>query len=194
MVGAAVKSARPQASALAFVILAMLAAGSGCGRPSTLSERSAVPRASNSFVIVERSAPSQVRIGPYRPGHSHHFAKAVQVFGKPSSWGLDGNLCVVRWRRLGLDLEFRTTGVCEPPRLKGLAGWCGVSAYTPRWRSEGGLRVGDAVARLHRLYPRAELDDSPPRPPTWRLSPERGLSADVWGGRVVALHLVGYCI
>jgi hypothetical protein len=152
-------------------------------------------RAGSDFVVVGTGPESQRRIGPYRYAHSRQdYARAARVFGKHSSWGLKSNLCVVRWRRLGLDLEFRVDGSCTPPQLRGLGGWCGAKMYTPRWRTKEGLRVGDPEARLHRLYRRATFFDAPPNPPRWFLTADRALSAEVWGGTVVALRFWGTCV
>jgi hypothetical protein len=152
-------------------------------------------RVADDFVVVGTGPESQRRIGPYRPARSRQdYARAVRVFGKPSSWGLDSNLCVVRWRRLGLDLEFRVDRRCTPPRLQGLGAWCGATMHTRRWRTKEGLRVGDSEARLHALYRKTKLLDAPPNPPTWFLSADRRLSAEVWGSTVAALRLWGTCV
>jgi hypothetical protein len=147
------------------------------------------------LVVVGTGPESQRRIGPYRPARSRQdYARAVRVFGKPLSWGLGSNLCVVRWRRLGLDLEFRVDRSCTPPQLRGLGSWCAAKMHTRRWRTKEGLRVGDPEARLHSLYRRATFLDAPPDPPRWYLSADRRLSAEVWGGIVVALRLRGTCV
>jgi hypothetical protein len=152
-------------------------------------------RSGGDFVIVATGPEPQRRIGAYRHADSRQdYARAVQVFGKPSSWGLRWNLCVVRWRRLGLDLEFRVDGSCSPPKLRGLAGWCGATVHTARWRTKEGLRVGDSEARLRSLYPRAKFSDVPPNPPTWTLTPAGRLIAEAWGGAVTALRVFGTCV
>ncbi len=151
--------------------------------------------AADDFVVVGTGPQSQRRVGPYQPARSRRdYAKAVKVFGRPSSWGLNANLCVVRWRRLALDLEFRVEGNCRPPRLRGLGAWCSARMYSRRWRTEEGLRVGDSERRLHSLYRWAKLFDAPPNPPTWFLTSDRKLAAEAWGGTVVALRLWGTCV
>jgi hypothetical protein len=58
--------------------------------------------------------------------------------------------------------------------------------------------VGDPESRIRELYPRARFRDRPPNPPTWSLIRQRRpspigvidtLTAEVWGGYVVALRV-----
>ena len=170
-----------------------LLAGVGIGVGDT-ANTARLLRAADDFVVVGTGPESQRRIGPYRSARSRQdYTKAVAVFGKASSWGLNSNLCVVRWRRLALDLEFRVDGSCSPPRLRGLGSWCAATMHSRRWRTKEGLRVGDSERRLHSLYRRAKLVDVPPNPPIWFLTADRKLAAEVWGGTVVALRLWGRC-
>ena len=166
----------------------------GCTRAETV-DTVRPAHAGNDYVVVGTGPALQRRIGAYRPADSRRdYARAVRVLGQPSSWGLRSNLCVIRWRQLGLDLEFRVDRSCSPPKPpRGLASWCGATIYTARWRTKEGLRVGDAETRLRGLYPGAKFSDAPPNPPTWTLTPERRLTAEVWGGAVVALHVSGTC-
>ena len=96
-----------------------------------------------------------------------------------------------RWRRLGLDLEFRVDRSCSPSKLRGRASWCAATIYTARWRTKKGLRVGDTASRLRSLYPHAKFSDVPPN--TWTLTREGRLTAEARGGAVVALHVFGTC-
>jgi hypothetical protein len=59
-----------------------------------------------------------------------------------------------------------------------------------------GLRVGDGVARLRSLYPRARLRDAPPEAPTWVLvtapgdgGPHDVLTATVRAGRITGITI-----
>lgn len=190
-------------SALLATVAATLA---GCGETRDPSTAVRVPFASGDSVIVASGPDSQRRIGPYRYLQGGGpYAKAVQAFGQPSSRGTDNpiesNLCTVRWRRLGLDLEFFRKGRrgCSPDNL---GSWCGATVYTRQWQTKEGLRVGDREARMLGLYPRPRFSDLPPRPPFWSLIRDRvpapigeydSLGVDVWGGYVVAIQLSGGC-
>jgi hypothetical protein len=67
--------------------------------------------------------------------------------------------------------------------------------WGPHWHTVKGLRIGDAAARVKRLYPQATRHGKPPQLSywlaTWRLEPDTPLSplveAQVRGGRVSAL-------
>jgi hypothetical protein len=172
----------------------VLAFVDGVGADETASPARTL-RTESDFVVVGTGTEARRRVGPYRPAHSRQdYARAVRVLGKPSSWGLNSNLCLVRWRRLALDLEFRVDGSCTPPKLRGLADWCSATMHSRRWRTKEGLRIGDSERRLRRLYRRAKLADVPPNPPIWFLTAERKLAAEVWGRTVVALRVWGTCV
>jgi len=67
------------------------------------------------------------------------------------------NSCLVSWLRIGLTVDFGTIG--SDPANPCVRGGAFVATVTSRsaWRTALGLRVGDTVQRLHRLYPRATL-------------------------------------
>jgi len=190
-------------SLLLGITFAVLGSSStGCGE-SGATQRAAGPSALDEFEIVVTGPDSGRRIGLYRYGSAGSYRAAVQAFGEPSSRGTDNpiqsNLCTVRWRRLGLDIGFATSAPrpCRPTR-RGQGAWYGSTVYTRQWHTELGLRVGDRVARIRQLYPRARFRDVPPRPPFWSLVRERRpspigvtdiLIAEVWGGLVVAIRV-----
>jgi hypothetical protein len=147
------------------------------------------------------------RIGSYRYWPPASYQAAVTAFGRPSSKGTDvpdSNLCTVRWLPLGLDMGFASVpGACTAANLKRSV-WFGATIHTRRWRTALGLRVGDSLTRLSRLYPTARLSKRlsvPPFDPTWSLvrrpDPDVGfrdhLTATVWAGRVTSISLpAGY--
>jgi hypothetical protein len=65
------------------------------------------------------------------------------------------NLCLVTWPRIGLTVNFGLVGNDSRDRCK--AGAALVVTITSRgpWKTTAGLRIGDSVAQLQRLYPRA---------------------------------------
>jgi hypothetical protein len=151
----------------------------------------------NDFTVVMKE-----RAGPYRYiealNRGRSYGAAIAAFGTPSNRGseFNSNLCTLRWASIGIDIHFAS-------RLKPCArghvtrsAWYGMRLWDPRWHTLKGLRVGDPVARVRKLYPRATLHTKPPQLPsywlaTWRLEPDAPLSplleAQLSGGRVSAL-------
>lgn len=90
---------------------------------------------------------------------------ARKAFGAPT--GVDqrygGNTCVVSWRRLGLSIVFGDLsgsndacgdgGLADTVVIKGAAG-------AKSFQTNKGLRVGQSVTRLRKLYPRASRHGS----------------------------------
>jgi hypothetical protein len=84
------------------------------------------------------------------------YGKAVFALGEPSSVSGSGVPCTARWSGLGLRILFTSFGgatSCSGANaqravVKGPAG-------RNAWRTQRGLRVGDSLARLRRLYPDA---------------------------------------
>lgn len=124
-------------------------------------------------------------------------ADARVRFGSPSTARsrASGVECDVRWSRIGLKLVFLDFSgrACQDGVLV-------TASVTNRsaWRTAVGLRVGDSVARLRQLYPRASLHPaSPPWSGYWLITrrtcaevgaiPYPGLLARVRNNRVTAI-------
>ena len=124
-------------------------------------------------------------------------ADARARFGSPSTVRsrASGVECDARWNRIGLKLTFLdfSDRACADGVLV-------TATITSRssWRTAVGLRVGDSVARLARLYPRASLHRAAaPWTGYWLVTrrtcaevgaiPYPGLLARVGDGRVTAL-------
>ena len=124
-------------------------------------------------------------------------AQARQRFGAPSTVRsrASGVECNASWNRIGLKLAFLDFSgrACQDGVLV-------TATITSRsaWRTGLGLRVGDPVVRIRRLFPRATLHPaSPPWTGYWLVTrrtcaevgavPYPGLLARVRGGRVTAL-------
>ena len=144
-------------------------------------------------------------IGPWHVDANPSLAAAIRAFGSPSSCetvkGLPG-FASVEWRQLGLLGVFGSYGIpggraCQLRRAVVLDN---ARASGQAWRTGKGLRVGDSVAKLHRLYPNASLRgyrrDIPPIRGWWLVVrtgfvPERfqfpALLATARGGRVTGL-------
>lgn len=157
--------------------------------------------AANDFAIVAGGPRDERRIASYYYGRDPSYAAAARAFGRPASRGPDGDahpdICTVRWTKLGLEARFSSTA-SDPCSPAGVAAgsWAGATIYAGPWRTSAGLRLGDGVAKLRRLYPKARYVDKPPAPPAWWLVFQRGevgitvyLQAYVWAGRVMAFDL-----
>jgi hypothetical protein len=135
-------------------------------------------------------------VGGLRIAHDT-LAQARRRFGAPSTVRAraSGVECNAVWKRIGLRLAFLDFSgrACQDGVLV-------TATITSRsaWRTAVGLRVGDPVARVRRLYPRATLHPaSPPWTGYWLVTrrtcaevgaiPYPGLLARVRGGRVTAL-------
>lgn len=192
-------------AALGLLVAGVAFSAVGCGTSST-QEGPRSRSALDEYEIVVSGPDSRRRIGTYRYASSvgmKGYTRAVAAFGRPSSRGtdnpLESNLCTVRWRRLGVDVVFVTSAPRPCPRTrKGRGAWYGSRVYTRAWHTERGLRVGDRESRIRRLYPDAKFRDRPPNPPFWSLLRERHpypiglidtLTAEVWGGYVVAIRI-----
>jgi hypothetical protein len=125
-------------------------------------------------------------------------AAVVALFGRPSSQRADGPSCLMYWKRPKLAIRF--LDFARPPCTNGVAA---VMTITSRlhWRTAVGLRVGDPVARVWRLYPKASLQRGmfTPFAGYWLVTrracaevggaPYPGLLARARNGRVSALIL-----
>ena len=81
-------------------------------------------------------------------------AAAIRRFGRPASRKAQGPSCLMYWPRLKLAIRFLDFE--RKPCTNGVAAVVTITSRE-RWRTAVGLRVGDRVARLWRLYPNASL-------------------------------------
>jgi hypothetical protein len=98
-----------------------------------------------------------VRIGSFRVQADGTLGGAIRAFGRPSSIKrTSDSSCTSTWRAIKLTLFTYNLGgqdACSPR-----FGHFGRAIMRgPAWRTTKGLRVGDPVARVRRLYPRAKL-------------------------------------
>lgn len=77
---------------------------------------------------------------------------AIEAFGRPTSVRRGRYVnCIVRWRSIGLRIEFYNLGGQNPcvPQY----GYFGQALMTgKRWRTGNGVRVGDPIHKLHQRY------------------------------------------
>lgn len=106
--------------------------------------------------VVEVRGASVERIGGWSAESDPTLGAARRAFGRPTSSRRIGDRtgCTVRWGRPGLRVVFANFGgadACSPA-----GGRAQIAILTgPAWRTARGLRVGDGLASLRRLYPRA---------------------------------------
>jgi hypothetical protein len=139
----------------------------GCSVPAKLfgDRKSAILRdlaLDCSGTNVVRVGVASETIGPWRVDANPSLAGAIAAFGTPSRCtkvsGLPG-FASVEWRGLGLRAVFGTYGSggarpCQATRSVRLDS---ARASSREWQTGRGLRVGDSVGKLRRLYPQATL-------------------------------------
>jgi hypothetical protein len=117
------------------------------------------PAEARPFVIEARGSetgPGVVRaIGDFKPARNPRLRAAIRAYGDPSSSSGGGEICRVRWADLGVRITFQNFGGVDSCRPSGGRAQKAVVAGDDRWRTAKGLRIGNTVARLERLYPRA---------------------------------------
>lgn len=160
-----------------------------------------VVEAANDYVLVAGGPRMERRIGPFHYLRNlGRYEAALRTFGSETSRKLDTSggetVCAVRWTRLGLRMDFATKSAtsCSDSALSGST-WAGARLDAGPWRTDRGLRLGDRVEKLRRLYSNA-MYRSRPTPAVWLLLYVRGevgttvlLQARVSHGRVIALQL-----
>jgi hypothetical protein len=121
---------------------------------------SAAPAGARPFVIEARGSHTGLgvvrAIGDFRPARNPKLGAAIQAYGDPSSTSGGGEICRVRWADLGLRITFQNFGGVDSCEPSGGRAQKAVVAGDSRWRTAKGLRIGNGVGRLRRLYPRAE--------------------------------------
>lgn len=129
-------------------------------------------------------------IGRWRTGATPTFATAVMKFGPVTRCTRLRKLpafAVAEWRQLGLRMVFGSYGPggARPCRARRAVFLDNARAYGKQWQTGLGLKIGDSVAKLRRLYPRATLR-------TYRrgVAPVRGWWLVVRTSRVPDFHHV----
>jgi hypothetical protein len=119
----------------------------------------ASPAAARPFVVEARGSETGLgvvrAIGDFRPARNPRLGAAIRAFGRPSSRRGGGEICRVRWADLGVRIAFQNFGGADSCEPSGGRAQKAVVGGDSRWRTAKGLRIGDGVDRLRRLYPRA---------------------------------------
>jgi hypothetical protein len=155
------------------------AAGAGLALPAPAAVPAAVPAGR---LLDVRDSGHIVRIGAFRPrqflgdlrfrgGVAPTRGNAVRAYGRPDSRDETG--CLNRWTRLGIRIRTEDFGGRAGHCTRG-AGVQHVEVLSRRWATERGLRVGDSLDRVRKLYPELQrftdaFGDSPALRDEWGL-------------------------
>ena len=94
-------------------------------------------------------------IGDFKPPRNPRLGAAIRAYGDPSRTSGGGEICRVRWADIGVRITFQNFGGVDSCEPSGGRAQKAVVQGDTRWRTVKGLRIGNTVARLERLYPRA---------------------------------------
>ena len=159
---------------------------------------SAVPVALLAAAAVTASSPTVIhgdyRIGNFAVKRDGSLGGLVDAFGRPTTLRRTGSVgCVAKWRPLRMEVRLYNLGGRNPCSRTG--GRFGRATLVGRvWRTSKGLEIGDAVARVRRVYPRATENGAwwwlvTRRTPFGAAGRYPGLAAKVTRGRVVAFQV-----
>jgi hypothetical protein len=114
----------------------------------------------HSSLAIRVDGPRTTILGPFDTIRHPTLEGAIQAFGRPSNCERSALPATdeALWKGLGLRLEFdafESSTPCGSPGEEALSGAALLSG--PRWRTEPGLAVGDSLARLQKLYPKARI-------------------------------------
>jgi hypothetical protein len=94
-------------------------------------------------------------VGDFYPERNPTLGAAIAVFGRPTRIVQTSEAsCRVLYSSIGLRFAFVNLGgggPCDPALTKSQV----VRAFGPRWHTGRGLRIGDRLGKLRRIYPRA---------------------------------------
>lgn len=111
------------------------------------------------FVIEARGSetgPGVVRaIGDFRPARNPRLGAAIRAYGPTTSRRGGGEICRVRWADIGARITFQNFGGVDSCTPSGGRAQKAV-VDDDRWRTGKGLRIGNEITRLRRLYPDAK--------------------------------------
>jgi hypothetical protein len=89
---------------------------------------------------------------------------AIDAYGTPTSRQADNNECSVSWNAYGIKAQFfflySAGNPCAPKACHDESTLSG-----SKWKTGKGLRIGDSVQRMRKLYPHAQKDVGQ----SWRL-------------------------
>lgn len=116
----------------------------------------ALPRNDYLLILDHRAGPYRY-LDTFEQGEPDAYSAALQAFGTPTRFRVDGNLCRVTWASSGITVGF-ASGLrpCATGSLFQSA-WYGLTLFGQEWHNRLGIRVGDPVSKVRRLYPKARF-------------------------------------
>jgi hypothetical protein len=120
----------------------------------------AAPAADARPFVIEatgsETGPGVVRaIGDFRPARNPRLRAAIRAYGQTTSRRGGGEICRVRWANIGVRITFQNFGGVDSCTPSGGRAQKAV-VDDDRWRTGKGLRIGNEITRLRRLYPDAQ--------------------------------------
>lgn len=117
----------------------------------------AVPATAAAAFTINVGRFSVTSIGDFRPSRDASIPAAERVFGPASSRRENSDLsCIVRWKRLRLEILFTSFDSPGPSRCRGTLGHAqSFKVRGKRFRTWHGLRVGQREAAVKRRHPSA---------------------------------------
>jgi hypothetical protein len=119
----------------------------------------AVPSSASAAFTINVGRFSVSSIGDFRPSRDASIPAAERVFGPASSRRENSDLsCIVRWKRLGLEILFTSFDSPGPSRCRGTIGRAQTfKVRGKRFRTWHGLRVGQPESAVKRRHPGARF-------------------------------------
>jgi hypothetical protein len=121
----------------------------------------AVPATASATRTLRAGRYGLTAMGAFHPQRDPSLHRAAEVFGRPLRLRpLGSTACRAYWPKLKLVILFANFGggsACSGALGKAQSVTIGAS---PRWRTARGLKVGQTVAHLRRLHPRARRHGS----------------------------------
>ena len=118
---------------------------------------SGVPRNDYLLVLDRRAGPYRY-LESFERGRPGAYVSALAAFGKPTRARASANFCRVTWAASEITIRFASRPrPCVRSNLRAAA-WYGMSLHGRRWHNRKGVRVGDRVAEVRRLYPNARFE------------------------------------
>jgi hypothetical protein len=116
----------------------------------------AAPRNDYLLVLEHRTGPYSY-LDSFRRGKPDAYSAALKAFGTPTRFLVEGNLCRVSWAGAGITIGFASDlHLCSTGSLFRSA-WYGLTLFGPKWHTRVGIRIGDPISRVRRLYPKARF-------------------------------------
>jgi hypothetical protein len=97
------------------------------------------------------------QLGPFVPREDARLGAAIDAYGPPTAKARtsDGLACHVFWWKFQLRIIFSNFGGTDPCSRRGGFAQSALIGTDKAWQTDRGLRVGNRIRRIKRLYPHA---------------------------------------